>query len=59
MLLLRKKKNTVRHISKIFSEKLNDFMNEPVVQCDVPVVKNTFIDDVDISMVTKKIDWNT
>ena len=34
-------------------------MNEPVVQCDVPVVKNTFIDDVDISMGTKKIDWNT
>ena len=30
-----------------------NFANEPVVQCDVAVVKNTFVGDSDIPIVTK------
>ena len=29
------------------------FTNEPVVQCDVAVVKNTFVGDSDIPIVIK------
>ena len=28
-----------------------DFIDEPVVQCDVPVVKNTFLDDGDKQII--------
>ena len=31
-----------------------NFTNEPVVQCDVVVIKNTFVGDSDIPIVTKK-----
>ena len=30
-----------------------NFTNEPVVQCDVAVIKNTFLGDSDIPIVTK------
>ena len=28
-----------------FWDKVTDFIDEPVVQCDVPAVKNTSLDD--------------
>ena len=39
--------------------KITNFNNEAVVQCDVPVVKNTSTDDDDIQIVTKIFDRNT
>ena len=30
-----------------FWDKVTDFIDEPVVQCDVPAVKNTSLVDVD------------
>ena len=35
-----------------------NFSDEPVVQCDVSVAKNTFEDDGDIQIVTKMFDRN-
>ena len=31
-----------------------DFTDEPVVQCDVVVVKNTLVDDSDINLIANK-----
>ena len=36
-----------------------NFTSETVVQCDVPVVKNTFVDDGDIQKFTKHLVKNT
>ena len=57
--LRKKEKQQVRHIPGEFSDKIFDFIDKPVVQCHVPVVKNTFLDDVDKQIVTKKVDRNT
>ena len=34
-------------MSGAFWDKVIDFINEPVVQCDAPAVKNTLLDDDD------------
>ena len=47
----KKEKHTLPHKSHIlympeaFWDKVTDFIDEPVVQCDVPVVKTTSLDD--------------
>ena len=38
------------------SDKVTNLNDEPVVQCDIPVVKITFLDDGDIQKVTKNFD---
>ena len=56
LLSLSKKKNNNSDIyQEYFLDKAINFANESVVKCDVPVVKNTFVDDGNIQIVTKKI----
>ena len=40
-------------------DKFINFIDEPVVQCDVPVVKDTFVDDGNLQIVARKFDRNT
>ena len=53
----------VRHIPGVFLNKVVNFTHEPVVECDVPVVKHTFVNDGNIQnsqkKKTKKIDRKT
>ena len=55
----KKEKQEVRNVPKTFSDKVIGFNDEPEVQCDVPVVKHTFVVNGDIQMVTKTFDRNT
>ena len=41
-----------------FPDNVIDFTDKPVVQCDIPVVKNSFVDDGDTQIVTKNFDRN-
>ena len=40
-------------------DKFINFIDERVVQCDVPVVKDTFVDDGNLQIVARKFDRNT
>ena len=58
MLSLRKKKNISQtDIYKTqcpFPDKVINFIDEPLVQYDVAVVQNTFVDNGDTEIVTQK-----
>ena len=43
----RKKKSGISYMPGIFWDKVIGFTDEPVVKCDVPPIKNTFLDDDD------------
>ena len=42
-----KNNSDISYMSGGFWDKVTDFIDEPVVQCDVPAVKNTSLVDVD------------
>ena len=42
-----------------FSGKFISFIDEPVIQCDIPFEENSFADDGDIQIVTKSFDRNS
>ena len=41
----KKSKSHISYMPKTFWDKATDFTDEPVVQCDVPAVKNTSLDE--------------
>ena len=43
----KKNKSDISYIPRTFWDKVLDFTDGPVVQCGVPAVKNTWLDDVD------------
>ena len=58
MLSLRKKKNIsqtdIYKTQYPFPDKVINFIDEPLVQYDVAVVQNTFVDNGDTEIVTQK-----
>ena len=41
----KKNKSDISDIPETFWDKVPDFTDDPVLQCDVPTVKNTILDD--------------
>ena len=41
----KKNKSGISDIPETFWDKVPDFTDDPVLQCDVPTVKNTILDD--------------